>query len=166
MRQVFKASVLMFCLMPLHALSQERCPIEKASFAEAESGLELAFRSVGSDAAAVSHMFIVSGSKLKLDGHVMYDEDSQRPGGMIMNNCPQGDATGAELRACTVWTGVIYSVARSGALIDVLGAEGTAAPDAILLSGFGPAIRHSKLWEKSGLKSVPWDVFEFKGCKA
>ncbi|AXV16630.1 hypothetical protein CYG48_13600 [Neorhizobium sp. SOG26] len=164
MRRLFKASLITICLTPAFALAQERCPIEKAVFAEADGGTELAFRPVGSDAAAVSHMFTVTGAKLKLDGHVMYDEESQRPAGMIMNNCPEGDATGAELRACTVWTGVLYSVNRSEAGIDVLGAEGTPAPDAVLLPGFGPAIRHSELWDKSGLKSVPWDLYAFKGC--
>lgn len=156
----------MFCLMPISGLAQERCPIERAVFTEMDGKTELTFRPVGSEAAAVSHIFTVTGTKLKLDGHVMYDEETQRPAGMIMNNCPQGDATGAELRACTVWTGVLYSVDRAGAGIDVLGAEGTAAPDAILLPGFGPAIRHSAIWGKSGLKSVPWDVFQFKECKA
>ena len=100
MKRLFKASLITICLTPAFALAQERCPIEKAVFAEADGGTELAFRLVGSDAAAVSHMFTVTGAKLKLDGHVMYDEESQRPAGMIMNNCPEGDATGAELRAC------------------------------------------------------------------
>ncbi|MFB9947835.1 hypothetical protein ACFFP0_03195 [Rhizobium puerariae] len=169
MRQSFKASLLTLCLIPGWAGAVERCAIEKAIFVEADAGTRLAFEPVGSDAAAVSHLFTVtggSGGKLKLDGNVMYDEESKRPAGMIMNNCPEGDATGAELRACTVWTGVPYALDVATGHIDILGAEGSQAPDAVLMPGFGPAIRHSTLWDKSGLKDVPWDLYEFKECKA
>ncbi len=164
MRKVLTIVSLALCPMPEWASAAERCTIEKAVFAEAEAGTLLAFKPVGS--AAVSHLFTLTGGKLKLDGHVMYDEESKRPGGMIMNNCPEGDATGAELRACTVWTGVPYALDVKSGHIDILGAEGSEAPDAVLLPGIGPALRHSKLWDKSGLKDIPWDLYEFKECKA
>jgi len=165
----FKPWLLTLYLVPGMAMAQERCPIEKAVFVEADAGTVLSFRPVGSDAAAVSHLFTITGSaggKLMLDGHVMYDEEARRPAGMVMNNCPEGDATGAELRACTIWTGVPYALDKATGHIDILGAEGTEAPDAVLMPGIGPAIRHSTLWEKSGLKDVPWDLYEFKECKA
>lgn len=159
-----KTWLLPLCLMPAMASAEDRCALEKAVFVEAEAGTVLTFKPVGSDAAAVSHLFTVTGGKLKLDGNVMYDEESSRPAGMAMNNCPQGDATGAELRACTVWTGVPYALDVASGHIDILGPEGSQAPDAILMSGLGPAVRHSALWEKSGLKSVPWDLYVFKEC--
>jgi hypothetical protein len=164
MGKAFNVLSISLCLMPGWASAEERCAIEKAVFAEAEAGTLLAFKPVGS--AAVSHLFTLTGGKLKLDGHVMYDDESKRPGGMIMNNCPEGDATGAELRACTVWTGVPYALDVKSGHIDILGAEGSEAPDAVLLPGIGPALRHSKLWDKSGLKDIPWDLYEFKECKA
>lgn len=168
---MLKAAFLISCLMPAGlvpggALAAERCAIEKAVFAEADAGTLLTFKPVGSSAAVVSHLFQITSGKLKLDGNVMYDEESKRPAGMITNNCPEGDATGAELRACTVWTGVPYAVDTATGHIDILGAQGSQAPDAILMPGFGPSIRHSKLWDKSGLGQVPWDLFEFKECKA
>lgn len=166
MKAPFKTWLVLLCLLPGMAEAQERCAIERAVFTEAEAGMVLSFRPVGSDSAAVSHLFTITGGKLKLDGHVMYDEDARRPGGMVMNNCPEGDATGAELRACTIWTGVPYALDVATGHIDILGAEGSKAPDAILMPGFGPAIRHSALWDRSGLRQVPWDLYEFKECKA
>ncbi|CAN7516760.1 hypothetical protein [Neorhizobium sp. LjRoot104] len=161
-----KTWLAIFCLVPGMATAAERCAIEKAVFVEATAGTVLSFKPVGSDAAVVSHLFTITGGKLKLDGNVMYDEESGRPGGMVTNNCPQGDATGAELRACTVWTGVPYALDVETGHIDILGAADDQAPDAILMPGFGPAIRHSTLWGKSGLRQVPWDLYEFKECKA
>ncbi|WP_052183090.1 hypothetical protein [Rhizobium sp. YS-1r] len=166
MKAPFKTWLVSLCLLPGMAEAQERCAIEKAVFTEAEAGTTLSFRPVGSDSAAVSHLFTITGGKLKLDGHIMYDEETRRPGGMVMNNCPEGDATGAELRACTIWTGVPYILDVATGHIDILGPEGSEAPDAILMPGFGPAIRHSALWDKSGLRQVPWDLYEFKECKA
>jgi hypothetical protein len=155
---------LLILMLPTVTAAAERCGIEKAVFTEADAGTVLSFKPTASDAAAVSHLFTITGGKLKLDGNVMYDEDSRRPAGMIMNNCPQGDATGAELRACTVWTGVPYALDVKTGHIDILGPKGSQAPDAILIPGFGPAIRHSALWDKSGLKDIPWDLYEFKEC--
>lgn len=166
MNASLKTWLPLLCLMPGMALAADRCVIEKAVFVEAEAKTVLAFMPVGSGSAVVSHLFTITGAKLKLDGNVMFDEQSNRPGGMVMNNCPQGDATGAELRACTVWTGVPYALDRASGRIDILGEADSPAPDAILMPGFGPAIRHSALWDKSGLKVVPWDVYEFKECKA
>ncbi|MDR6819474.1 hypothetical protein J2X76_004666 [Neorhizobium sp. 2083] len=162
----FKAWFPIFCLLPGLAAAAERCAIEKAVFVEATAGTVLSFKPVGSNAAVVSHLFTITGGKLKLDGNVMYDDESERPGGMVTNNCPQGDATGAELRACTLWTGVPYALDVATGRIDILGAADTPAPDAILMPGFGPAIRHSALWGKSGLSRVPWDLYQFKECKA
>jgi hypothetical protein len=161
-----KISLAILCLVPGLSMAAERCAIEKAVFVEAEAGTVLSFKPVGSAVAVVSHLFTITGAKLKLDGNVMYDDESKRPGGMVMNNCPQGDATGAELRACTIWTGVPYALDVATGHIDILGAADTQAPDAILMPGFGPAIRHSALWAKSGLKQVPWDLYQFKECKA
>ena len=161
-----KTFLLPLCLLPGVTLAAERCALEKAVFAEAQAGTALAFRPVGSRAAVVSHLFAITGTRLKLDGNVMFDDDSGRPGGMVTNNCPEGDATGAQLRACTVWTGVPYAFDKATGHIDILGAADGPAPDAILMPGFGPAIRHSTLWAKSGLKNVPWDLYEFKECSA
>lgn len=159
-------SILAILMLPTASAAAERCGIEYAVYAEADAGSRLTFRPVGEDAAAVSHLFGVTGGTLKLDGHIMYDEDGRRPSGMIMNNCPEGDVTGDDIRACTVWTGIPYALDVETGQIDILGPAGSQAPDAILMPGLGPAIRHSALWDKSSLKDVPWDLYEFRECKA
>lgn len=138
------------------------CPLEKAVFAEADAGYELRF-SPAAPAAAVTHVFSISAGAVRLDGHVLQDEETGRPMGMALDNCPEGDATGEELRACTIWQGVLYNASANGT-IDVLGLSGSAAPDAILLSGFGPSLHQSRLWPRLSSGPVPWDVFVFKAC--
>jgi hypothetical protein len=166
MGRLLVTTVIASLMMPGFLAAAERCSIQTAVYEEADAATRLSFRVVNEDAAAVSHLFEVTGGKLKLDGHVMYDEDGRRPSGMIMNNCPEGDVTGADLRACTVWTGIPYALDATTGQVDILGTAESRAPDAILMPGLGPAIRHSTLWSKSGLKDVPWDLYEFKECKA
>jgi hypothetical protein len=92
----------------------------------------------------------------------MYDPEIERPVGMLMNSCPEGDVTGANLAACTVWKGIVYGIDEKTGHVDLLPAEGTDAPDALLLPGFGPAVLASSVGK--ALASGPWDVFEFKEC--
>jgi hypothetical protein len=55
-------------------------------------------------------------SGVKMDGVVMLAGEPDRPWGVIMHNCPQGDATGAEIAACTVWQGPVYAISVEGAV--------------------------------------------------
>ena len=89
-------------------------------------------------------------------------ELAERPVGMLMNNCPEGDVTGATIAACTVWKGIVYGIDEATGHVDLLPPEGADAPDALLLPGFGPAVLSSSVGK--GLEAGPWDVFEFKGC--
>jgi hypothetical protein len=49
-------------------------------------------------------------SGVTMDGVVMLAGEPDRPWGMVMHNCPEGDATGAEIAACTVWQGPVYAI--------------------------------------------------------
>jgi hypothetical protein len=156
------ATVLLAALALSHAASAADCLIEKATFREAETGIELAFAAASGENTPVTHGFIAQIGKFKLDGHVLYDPEIERPVGMLMNNCPEGDVTGADLAACTVWKGIVYGIDETTGHVDLLPPEGAGAPDAILLPGFGPAILASVVGKD--MESGPWDVFEFKGC--
>lgn len=156
------ATVLLAALALSHAASAADCLIEKATFREAETGIELVFAAASGENTPVTHGFIAQIGKFKLDGHVLYDPEIERPVGMLMNNCPEGDVTGADLAACTVWKGIVYGVDTANDHVDLLPPEGAGAPDAILLPGFGPAILASVVGKD--MESGPWDVFEFKGC--
>ncbi|UJW75217.1 hypothetical protein [Rhizobium sp. SL42] len=160
-RALSGSAILTLLAQPLMAAD---CPIERAIYAEAEAGAELRFQAASGENTPVSHGFslIAKSAARSLDGHVIYDPEIERPVAMIMNNCPEGDVTGADLAACTVWKGIIYSADKASGHIDLLPPEGTGAPDSLLLPGFGPAFAQSSLGK--GLETAPWDIFEFKGC--
>lgn len=156
------ATVLLAALAFSQAASAADCLIEKATYREAETGVELVFAAASGENTPVTHGFRTEIGKSKLNGHVLYDPEIERPIGMLMNNCPDGDVTGADLAACTVWKGIVYGIDEATGHVDLLPPEGAGAPDAILLPGFGPAVQASVVGE--GMESGPWDVFEFKGC--
>lgn len=157
-----RAMVLLAALALSDAAMAADCRIEKATYREAETGVELVFAAASGENTPVSHGFSTEIGTFKLNGHVMFDPEIERPIGMLMNNCPDGDVTGATIAACTVWKGIVYGVEETTGHVDLLPPEGADAPDALLLPGFGPAILSSAVGK--GMNSAPWDVFEFKGC--
>ncbi len=140
------------------------CRQDRAIYMDRDGVYELAFQPVGSNAAATSHHFrlTVLTSGVVLDGVVMPGEPA-RSNGIAMYNCPEGDVTGEEIVACTVWEGVIYMLGGAGDAA-LLPEEGAAAAETLLLSGFGPSVRYSKLWDEGKASVAPWDIFRRKGC--
>ncbi|WEZ85081.1 hypothetical protein P6U16_13775 [Rhizobium sp. 32-5/1] len=163
MRRLFPATVavLLSAFGPADAAG---CLQEQAIYVDPDGAYELRFEPVGSASAATSNHFKLAVLKtdLLLDGVVMEAGDPPRPAGMIMNNCPEGDNTGAEIAACTIWEGVVYAADASGK-IGLLPPEGTEAATQILLPDLGPAIRSSAIWGKATV--APFDVLSLKGCK-
>ena len=157
-----RAMVLLAALALSDAAMAADCLIEKATYREAETGVELVFAAASGENTPVSHGFSTEIGTFKLNGHVMFDPEIERPIGMLMNNCPEGDVTGATIAACTVWKGIVYGIDEATGHVDLLPPEGADAPDALLLPGFGPSILSSAVGK--GMNSAPWDVFEFKGC--
>lgn len=153
-------------LLAATAASAAECRQDRAIYADRDGGYELAFEPVGSAAAATSHHFKlkVLASGVVLDGIVMPGDDPVRSNGMVMYNCPEGDVTGEEIAACTVWEGVIYALDGSDAAL--LPEEGAKAAENLLLAGFGPSLRYSTLWDAGKASVVPWDLFKRKGCAA
>lgn len=141
------------------------CAQEKAIYGDEDGAYTLGFAPVETDSAAISHAFTVSvaGTDIVLDGHVMPAGEPERTNGMIMNNCPEGDVTGEDIRTCTIWEGVVYAVGLDGKVAS-LPEEGQPAAAQLLLPDFGPSIRNSALWGKASV--APWDVLIFKGCGA
>ena len=141
------------------------CPQELAVYADRDKVASIEFRPVAPDAAVHTAEFRVlfSQNGIVADGIVLWTEGVPRPTGIVMHDCPEGDATGEELAACTVWQGVIYAVDEAGG-IDLLPRQGAAAKK-LLLPDFGPSVRHSALYGADGISIVPWDVFEISGCQ-
>jgi hypothetical protein len=161
-----RAALALVGLLAATAASAAECRQDRAVYADRDGGYELTFEPVGSEAAATSHHFKmkVLASGVVLDGIVM-PGDPVRSNGMIMHNCPEGDVTGEEIAACTVWEGVIYVLDGAGDAA-LLPEEGAKAAESLLLAGFGPSLRYSTLWDQGKATVVPWDVLKRKGCAA
>ena len=160
-----RVALVLLGLSAATAASAAECRQDRAVYADRDKGYELTFEPVGSKAAATSHHFKlkVLSSGVVLDGIVM-PGDPARSNGMVMHNCPEGDVTGEEIAACTVWEGVIYALDGADAAL-LPDADGKAA-ETLLLAGFGASLRYSSLWEDGKATVVPWDVLKRKGCAA
>jgi hypothetical protein len=125
----------------------------------------LTFEAVDPESSASSHSFkmTIGDTGLVLDGYVMPSEPVNRTNGFLFNNCPEGDITGDDIAACTVWQGVIY--ASGGGKIDLLPQQGADAAQEILLPGFGAALQASSAWGPKKATVAPWDVLTLKGCR-
>ncbi|CAN7596965.1 hypothetical protein LJR245_004406 [Rhizobium leguminosarum] len=141
------------------------CKQEQAVYVDRDGAYELRFAPLNSPSAAASNQFKVSALKtpVVMDGYVMPSEDPVRAIGILMFNCPEGDATGADLNACTVWQGAVYGMDAEGEM-DNLQPEGAEAAEKLVLPGLGPAIRESNAWGEGKAVVAPWDVLTFKEC--
>lgn len=141
------------------------CPQESAVYTDRDKAASIEFSPVARETAVHGAPFRVlfSQNGIVADGLVLWTEGVPRPTGIVMHDCPEGDATGEELAACTVWQGVIYAVDDAGG-IGLLPRQGPAA-GRLLLPDFGPSVRHSALFGADGISIVPWDVFEISGCQ-
>ena len=151
-------------MLVIPSLSHAACVQQKAIYGDADGAYELSFEPIAGDAASSSHRFKmkIRNSELVLDGYVMPSEPVNRSNGMLFNKCPDGDVTGDDLAACTVWQGAIYSLASGK--IGLLPPQGANAAPEILLAGFGPSLVESSAWGPKKATVTPWDVFTLKGC--
>ncbi|RFB89540.1 hypothetical protein B5K11_20870 [Rhizobium leguminosarum bv. trifolii] len=153
-----------FCAVPASSLGAA-CKQERAVYVDRDGAYELRFAPLNSTSAAASNQFKISALKTSvvMEGYVMPSEDPVRAIGILMFNCPEGDVTGADLNACTVWQGAVYGMDAKGEL-DNLQPEGAMAAESLVLPGLGPAIRESSAWGEGKASVAPWDVLTFKEC--
>lgn len=140
------------------------CPIELAVYGDPQSGGEIDFTPTGTSATVTNTFRMILDNNVVLNGIVMWSSGEARPNGSLMYKCPEGDVTGGELAACTLWNGVIYTSDDKGA-IGLLPAQGVDAPKTLILPDLGPSLRHSLAYGGSGFSKVPSDVFTLKGCQ-
>lgn len=99
----------------------------------------------------------------RLLGHAIWNVDAARPDGTLMLNCPDGDVTGDELRACTHWIGVIYSLDQNGQL-GLLPAANEDAAETLIFTDMSRALYFSDLNTPENI--LPnWDAFRLTGCQ-
>ena len=154
----------MACAMVLAgAPASAACPVELAVYGDRDDAAGIDFRPAV-DLAMVTNAFRMNlDNGTVLDGIVMWSDGTERPYGTLMYKCPDGDVTGEELEACTVWQGVIYAVDETGA-VDLLPKTG-AAPKTLIFPDLGPSLRLSAAYGEGGFSKVPWDFFALKGCQ-
>ena len=144
------------------------CQQELAVYGEDQADAEIAFQGDLHPAEPSLNRFVVRFPEhdVQMDGVVMLAGEPARPWAMVMYKCPQGDATGAEIDACTVWEGPIYGIDSLGNVSAVPEAGyGEEAMATILLADFSAAVRQSSAWGAEGLSAAPKDDFRLKACQ-
>lgn len=159
-----KRVVLMIGIVMATAAAQAACPIELAVYGDSQSGSEIDFTPTGTSAVVTNSFRLILDNNVVLNGIVMWTADVARPNGALMYKCPEGDVTGEELAACTLWNGVIYTSDDKGT-VGLLPAEAVEAPKTLILPDLGPVLRQSRAYGGGGFSKVPSDVFAMKGCQ-
>lgn len=142
------------------------CPQELAVYEDRDKVASLQFRPAPPTAAVHEIEFDVAFRQngVMLSSVVMWTADVPRPTGLVLYECPQGDVTGQELAACTVWQGVIYGISSAGE-VTLMPRRGEAAAAQLLLPDFAPAVRQSSAFGEERVSILPWDVFQLSGCQ-
>ncbi len=147
------------------AQDSSTCRQENAHYASEDGRYQLEFIATSASATTSNSFQLISKDpEIKLDGVVIWNQGFSRPNGILMHNCPEGDVTGDELDACTIWQGVIYAL-KENADADLLPAPDEPAAKALLLPDLGRAIHYSKLRHDGKIEQAPWDVFKFSKCQ-
>lgn len=157
------AESLLVCLSVLVSLpALAACPQELAIY-EDTAGNSLTFVPPHATQAAEHEFTLRIGAK-ELQGIVMWSKEPDRPNGIVMDSCPDGDVTGEELNACTVWQGVIYGLTKD-ANAPFIGKRDTPHAEALLLPDLSRyAMEHVYKTPLAGPPKVD-DVFRMKACQ-
>lgn len=145
------------------------CWQELATYKDANANAELAFtpRTEGEVDTMLSRFTITfPENNVKLDGIVMdAGEPFFRPLGMIMHNCPEGDATGDEIAECTVWQGIVYGLDEASNVSYLASTnEGQKAAKTLLFPDLGAAVQLSTAFGTGALSKPPKDDFKQTAC--
>jgi hypothetical protein len=154
-------------LIGLAAPALAACPQALAVYGDGKDATGISFAGPPGEADAMLHRFelVFAASAVKMEGVVMLAGEPDRPWGIVMHDCPEGDATGAEIEACTVWQGPVYAIDGKGE-VDWLPVSGEAAAgNRLLLPDFGAAVMQSAAYRTNQITRIPGDVFGLKACQ-
>jgi hypothetical protein len=150
--------------LPLADAARAACPMELAVYGDRDGVGGIDFRPTGENAVVTNSFKMVMDNSVMLDGIVMWTVEEPRSHAIVSRNCPEGDVTGEEYAACTLWQGVVYAVDGKGE-VGLLPAEGEPAPARLVFADLGPALRSSNAFGEGGFSKVPFDIFQLKGCQ-
>jgi hypothetical protein len=140
------------------------CPIELAVYQDRDGIAEISFEPVTESVTVTNQFRMNFAGAPPFKGMVLWTENPSRPNGLIVHDCAEGDLTGAEIEACTVWEGPIYAVDDKG-MAGLIPAEGQPAPHGLLLADFGYKIVGAAAFDILNLDRLPWDGFKLAGCQ-
>lgn len=140
------------------------CPMALAVYAEQERIAEINFTPTLESSTVTNSFRMLLPNDLVVDGMVQWSNEPipyARPYGTLTYKCPDGDAIGEELAACTIWQGVVYGQTKDNS-IELLPLAKGEAPPKLLFPGLAPALL---AYPALKLAKAPWDVFEISGCQ-
>ena len=146
------------------AAAHAACPIELSVYGVEDGTAELGFEPSGTAATVFNRFRLLLDKDIALDGFVQWSQGASRPYATLSYKCPEGDNTGAEIAACTIWQGVVYTSDAAGK-VGLLPAEGEDAPATLVLSDLGASLFESETLAKAGFAGAPSDIFLLKGCQ-
>ncbi|MCP4318573.1 MAG: hypothetical protein GY789_21845 [Hyphomicrobiales bacterium] len=93
-------------LAEAEATSGRSCPQALAAYATEDQRVAVEF----TGAPDLSFWLLVEGLDGKFEGYTYPAEGEDGTEGVALDNCPDGDATGEEIAACTVWQGQVQAI--------------------------------------------------------
>jgi hypothetical protein len=173
-------TALVLSLIATPALAATDCPQNRAIYTEKDNGYVLTFRPTLRWEASANVMTIMTlafpdypnAQPVTLWGWIWLPNGTSHDriaffDGCTLDSLPDrnGDvvpgSTQEQLDACSVWEGVIFSLADND-VHDLGWHDGAMAAETLLLPNLGPTIRYSGLVLGPGQE--PHDVFTYQGC--
>lgn len=160
---MIRQSVLMLlaglATMPAQAAD---CLQSQAVYGQEGSTVKLQFHNKNESFVVTNGFDVLLKDGPTLQGMVIWNNGVSRPNGMVQNNCPEGDVTGDELAKCTLWEGVMYTIAEDGS-VDLLPAADEPAVTNLLLPDISRALYYSALNDGKADLNM-FDSFKLESC--
>ncbi|WP_419908029.1 hypothetical protein [Hoeflea sp.] len=135
------------------------CPQALAGYGTPEQSVLLEF----AGSADLSFSLLIEGQDGRLDGFVYPAEEEDGMAGVVLDDCPEGDVTGAQLEACTVWQGAVHGVDTDGDS-GPLPASDQPAAGLLKLDGLYSAVKERAPDMAARLPDEPIDTLTLLAC--
>jgi hypothetical protein len=164
-RRLARGLALAACtVLPMAAAAQEaECLQSDALYADLDRVAVISFDAGFAAAPGMTNRFDMLIGDVALEGIVIWSGGVERPQAILLHDCPEGDATAAELDACTLWQGIVYAVDADGEIGFLPGASELAA-DRLLFPGLPWQLSFTEAFEAGEIADLPFEVFERTGC--
>ncbi|MEX3011664.1 hypothetical protein [Hoeflea sp. TYP-13] len=141
-------------------MSGRNCPQALAGYSAADQRIMLEF----SGAPDLSFFLLVEGAGAKFEGYTYPAEEEGGIAGVVLDECPDGDATGEEMAACTVWQGLVRTVTADGKIGDLSAANEPAAGH-LRLDGLAAALGERMPDLVAGLAQNEIEILTLSACQ-